>query len=248
MNSPSFGLINMFAEEFARKGKGKGMTNDEIMSYFRKYSNNILPKDFYKGITKAEYFCHCVTRLHVEDQWRALVDLCILKHNFSNPLPSEEKRKELLNKLISYGESNGVSIRFLEIESWGIKREWIKAISRIEKSPEASITAARTMLEKVCKIILEKEGHSNLKEGNLAKLVKSTKKVLNLEGGIEQISQGISTIVYGISNRSNEAGDRHAVTKHRKISTAEAKFICDVCFSLALFFVENYKIQFKELL
>ena len=102
------------------------------------------------------------------------------------------------------------------------------------------------MLEKVCKIILEKEGYSNLKEGNLAKLVKLTKEILHLENGIEQISQGINTIVHGIANQSNEAGDRHAVTKHRRISITEAKFICDVCFSLALFFIENYKIQFKE--
>lgn len=242
MNSPSNEIISEFAAFFAQKGKGKGMTNEEIKLYFRKYSNNVPSKELFETSTKAEYFHHCIVRLHVEDQWMALADLCEIEHDFENPLPSEEYRKEILSKLVSNGEQNGLTIRAISISDWEIKREWIKAISRIEKSPDASITASRSLLEKVCKTILGLLNQPT-KEGDLGKIVKLTRKALDVTHSSDQVCGGINSIIYGIANTSNNAGDRHGVVDPKNIPLIEAKLVCDLCMSLSLFFLDTFKLQ-----
>ncbi len=60
MNSPEFGLIEEFAQAFAKKGKGSGMSNDEIKEYFSRYSNNIAPHELFEK-TKQDYFISAIS-------------------------------------------------------------------------------------------------------------------------------------------------------------------------------------------
>ncbi|HFC03867.1 MAG TPA: hypothetical protein ENJ74_03235 [Nitratifractor salsuginis] len=165
MNGPSLAVVNEFSRAFAQKGKGKGMTRQEILDWFRRYSNNVVDPEFYDmNLTKEKVFHHCLERLHVEDQYRALIDLCCNPPTTENRLPDETQRKKLLEQLHAHGAPNGLTVRAVALDPWEVRREWIKVIGRIEKSPEAAITSARTLLEKSCKEILRQteSDHSEL--------------------------------------------------------------------------------------
>ena len=89
MNAPPVGTIAGFAKAFAQTGKGNGLTKEELLTFFRTYSANIPDPEFYgQTLTKQKLFHYCLERLHIEDQYRALIDLCCVPPETKNPLPS----------------------------------------------------------------------------------------------------------------------------------------------------------------
>jgi len=246
MNGPSLAITNEFAKTFARKGKGKGMTKVEILSYFRRYSNNVVDPEFYGlSLTKEKMFHHCLERLHVEDQYRALIDLCCTPPDSENVLPTENQRNELLERLHACGEPNGLTLYAIELDPWEVHREWLKVIGRTEKSPNAAITSARSLLERACKEVLRitEADHADLREGNVAKLVRHAKRALELKEGPDDILKGIGSIVNGLGEVSNRAGDRHGVGQTSSISLAEARLISNMCLSLSVFLLDELRFQ-----
>jgi hypothetical protein len=247
MDHPTTAIINSFARSFAQKGRGKGMTADEILKWFRRYSNNIVNPEFYgTDLTKEKLFHFCVERLHVEDQYRALIDLCLDPPESVNVLPDQEEREVLLNSLFSVGGPNGLALSAAKIESWEIRRQWIKVVSRLEKSPDAAVTAARTMIETTCKVILKEHTRTELQEGDLGRLVKEACKCLKLSSWCDSIRAGIGSILNGIAQVSNEAGDRHGSSRKNLLPLKDAHFIVNLAFSLSLFLLESRKESFLQ--
>ena len=246
MNQPSDALVNEFAVAFAQKGKGKGLTKEEILSFFRRYSSNVVDPGFYgMTLTKQKLFHHCLERLHVEDQYRALIDLATQPPESANQVPTEAARQGLVDQLRSHGAANGVTLRAAGISSWELRREWIKAIGRIEKNPDAAITTARTPLERACKdvIFAHDPDSSMLREGDVPRLVAVARKVVGLEGGADAVSSGIGSLAHGIDQRSNAAGDRHAAAEPSIPAVAEARFFCDVALAPSLLLVEQHQVS-----
>ncbi len=64
-------------------------------------------------------------------------------------------------------------------DSDGVHRAWERALERRHQDPEGAITAARTLLETVCKHILDQAGEIYGTD-DLPKLYRKTSKVLNL--------------------------------------------------------------------
>ena len=240
MNAPSAAVIEEFAREFAQKGKGRGLTRNEILAFFRRYSNNVIDPDL--SLTKQSVFHHCLERLHVEDQYRALIDLGTIPLESENPLPDETTRARLLEMLHDHSYPTGVSRRTVALDSWPIKREWLKAASRVEKNPAAAITSARTTLERTCREVLEAAGEDS-RSADLGKLVKGARKALNLSGATGRAAQGVATIVQSIAEAANAAGDRHASRDNTGATLAEARLMCDMSMALCLFLVDEWKLQ-----
>jgi len=247
LNPPSAQVVCNFAETFCSRN---GMTREEILQHFKRYSNNILdPQEMGLNIsTKANLFRFCLTYLQIEDQYRFLLELCFAPPSSSRPIPSEEQRTSLATVLFSNGAENGLNLRGSTIPSWKIKTDWLKTISRIEKSPASAITSARTTLEDTCKeilIALNQQDLAQQAKGDLARLIKSTRKTLGIKPSPEQITAGIASILNGVSSGSNELGDRHGTGQISIIPLVDTRFICDICFSLSLFFhdvfITNYK-------
>lgn len=248
MNAPSVQLVADFAKAFCGRN---GLTRSEIINHFRQYSNNVIdPAEMgFNTSTKAHLFKFCLAFLQVEDQYRFLIELCKEPPITRKELPSKETVTDLEEKLHASGSKNGLTLRAPFITCWKIKEDWFKTISRLDKSPSAAITSARTMLENTCKIILTalgKEEEANNCKGNLDKLIKETRKALQINPTIQHIASGFASIINGIASASNQAGDRHGIGRTSNIPNSDARFICDSCFSLSLYFLEVYTVSIKK--
>jgi len=93
---------------------------------------------------------------------------------------------------------------------------WRAALARCAADPAGAVTRARTLLESVCKLILE-DGTSGdtSKAGDLPALYQQVATKLNLaaathvETTIKKILQGCTTVVHGLGELRNVAGDAH---------------------------------------
>jgi hypothetical protein len=92
---------------------------------------------------------------------------------------------------------------------------WQKALDRRAADPDGAITAARTLLETVCKHILDKGGRSHADDAELPLLWKQCAELLNLapDQHQEQIFKSIlgscQNIVASLGAMRNKIGDAH---------------------------------------
>lgn len=129
-----------------------------------------------------------------------------------------------------------------------VHSEWKKASDRRHEDPEAAITSARTLLEAVCKHILDEEGVEYDDGLDLPKLYKETSKALNLapeqhqEPIFKQILQGCYSVVTGLGSLRNKLGDAHGKGKKAvKPEPRHAAFAVNLAGSVAEFLIETWK-------
>ena len=169
-----------------------------------------------------------------------------------------ERRKFLwdeFDRLLSFCENGeqfpaepDISEGLTSFDSATINRAWRRTVRRQTDDPEGAITAARTLLECVCKHILddnEVEYDSNKIE--LHQLYKLVAKELNLspdqhtESLFKQILGGCSAIVNGLGSLRNKLGDAHGTgIKHVRPSPRHARLAVNLAGSMALFLVETH--------
>jgi len=108
-----------------------------------------------------------------------------------------------------------VSATVVRISSGYIQETWQKALERRATDPEGAITAARTLLESVCKHILDGAGATYDDSTDLPKLYGLTSRHLNLspsqhtEQLFKQILGGCQTVVEGLGALRNRHSDAH---------------------------------------
>lgn len=96
-----------------------------------------------------------------------------------------------------------------------VKDSWSKALSRRDSDPEGAITSARTLVESVCKHILDEAKVSYDDTADLPKLYRQTAEVLNLapsqhtEQVFKQILGGCTSVVEGLGSLRNRLSDAH---------------------------------------
>ena len=114
--------------------------------------------------------------------------------------------------------------------------------------PEGAITISRSMLESVCKHILDDKRVSyNSSSIELSELYKLTAKELNLaheqhtEQVFKQILGGCSGIVNGLGTLRNKLGDAHGQGKLPvKPQARHAELAVNLAGSMALFLISTY--------
>lgn len=130
----------------------------------------------------------------------------------------------------------------------GITDAWNKALSRREADPAGAITAARTLLETVCKHLLE-DANGNATYGpndDLPKLYRQASELLNIapsqhsEDAFKRILGSAASIVEGLGTLRNKVGDAHA-SGGRPVKPAprHAALAVNLAGSMALFLVET---------
>ena len=88
-------------------------------------------------------------------------------------------------------------------------------MERRENDPEGAVTLARTLLESVCKHILDERGTPYKQDADLPALYKATSTELNIapsqhsEPIFKQILGGCTAVVEGLGALRNRLGDAH---------------------------------------
>lgn len=132
-------------------------------------------------------------------------------------------------------------------DSAGVHAVWTKALARRSSDPEGAITVARTLLETVCKRILDDQSIAYTEKEDLPKLYSIAAKSLNLapdqhtEEPIKAILGGAMNLVNGIGTLRNRLSDSHGRGgKPVKPSPRHASLAVSTAGTLATFLVETF--------
>ncbi|MFM0047464.1 abortive infection family protein [Paraburkholderia sediminicola] len=119
---------------------------------------------------------------------------------------------------------------------------WHKALERKQTDPEGAITMARTLLETVCKYILDERSVAYGESPDLPELYRFTSKALNLapsqhtEGVFKQILGGCQSVVEGLGALRNKLSDAHGTGKRAvKPVARHAELAVNLSGALALY-------------
>ncbi|WP_296744845.1 abortive infection family protein [Mesorhizobium sp.] len=157
----------------------------------------------------------------------------------------------LMDHLEGKGSAPGdklVSEALETFDAEGVHAVWNKALARRSSDPEGAITIARTLLETVCKRILDECSISYTDKEDLPKLYQMAAKALNLapdqhsEEPIKAILGGAMNLVNGIGTLRNRLSDSHGRGGRLPVkpSARHASLAVNTAGAVAMFLVETY--------
>lgn len=151
----------------------------------------------------------------------------------------EERNKAPGDKLVSDALES--------FDADGVNAVWAKALARRMSDPEGAITVARTLLETVCKRILDDVSIAYTDKEDLPKLYATAAHALNLapdqhvEEPIKAILGGAMRVVNGIGTLRNRFSDSHGRGgKPVKPSARHASLAVNIAGAMAMFLVETH--------
>lgn len=172
--------------------------------------------------------------------------------------PSWEPRRQFIREsfaaLLDHLERSApvaalVSEGLSRLDAEHVQRLWEKALARCPADPDGAVTAARTLVESTCKLILEATG-SNAKVDDLhdlPKLYRKTADQLSLspsqhsEDAFKRILGGCASVVEGLGTLRNKVGDAHGQGKRAvKPQPRHAFLAVNLAGAMALFLVETW--------
>jgi hypothetical protein len=126
----------------------------------------------------------------------------------------------------------------------GVHHAWQKALERRSPDPEGAITAAKTLLETVCKHIIEAAGKTYGEADDLPKLYNTAAECLNLapsqhsETVFRCILGNCQSVVGNLAGLRNKLGDSHGQGKrYVKPQARHAELAVNLAGSMAMFLV-----------
>lgn len=142
-----------------------------------------------------------------------------------------------------------VSFSASSLDAASVTAAWTKAMTRRATDPEGAITAARSLLESVCKTILEDRGAAyDDRKDDLPKLYGRVSKELRLapsdhtEEQFKAILGGCTTVVNGLGSVRNRASDAHGSgRKSYRPAARHAALAVNLAGAMALFLIETHE-------
>lgn len=154
----------------------------------------------------------------------------------TNLNPSDNEIKQVLEK----------------VDSDHIKEAWQKSIERRITDPEGAITAARTLLESVCKHILDEIAVTYDDKTDLPKLYSMVANELNLgpnqhtEKVFKQILGGCQSVVEGLGSLRNKLSDAHGKGKAGiRPAPRHAELAVNLAGTMATFLIATWEARKK---
>jgi hypothetical protein len=185
-----------------------------------------------------------------------------IKSKYNGAGSYEQRREYLRNEfdpLLSFLETESytpsdacITATVQSISSVYIQEMWHKALERRATDPEGAITAARTLLESVCKHILDSAIIPYDDSADLPKLYSLTTKQIKLspsqhtEQLFKQILGGCQTVVEGIGALRNRHSDAHGkgVTGIKPVPR-HAELAVNLSGAMATFLLQTWVIRKK---
>jgi hypothetical protein len=169
----------------------------------------------------------------------------------------DERRQYIWNEFqscLEYLEATqspgtGLTTATLEaIDSEHVQAAWHRALGRRLGDPEGAITAARTLLESVCKYILDEQEIQYDDNADLPKLYSTVANTLKLapsqhsEKIVKQILGACQAIVEGLGAVRNRLGDAHGKQKlAAKPAARHAELTVNLAGTMATFLVATWE-------
>ena len=203
--------------------------------------NNLVP-DFVRHardlnqfwqMIKYKYDSYAERRVYIYSEFQSLIEA--IEFDKSGMSPNFEKSIEVINS--SY-----------------IDNMWKKAIERKANDPEGAITLSRSLVESVCKHILDLEHISYGKNADLSELYKSTSELLKMSASqyetnliFKKILGGCSGIVNGLGQLRNNVGDAHGQgVINIQPKPRHAELAVNLAGSMSHFLLSSYEENFKS--
>lgn len=144
-------------------------------------------------------------------------------------------------------KSKAVMAHSVAISEQHINDQWQKALDRVQRDPEGAITSARTLIETVCKHILDTVGQPYEDNGDVSRLYKTAAKSLNLSPeqhaatNFKQILTGASAIIDGLAGLRNTLGDAHGRSHSTgKPATRHAMLAVNISGAMSQFLLQTF--------
>ncbi|MBY3245156.1 abortive infection family protein [Rhizobium laguerreae] len=160
--------------------------------------------------------------------------------------PTEELAKAVQRATQSQPADSLVSEALMSFDEAGVHAVWQRAVARRETDPEGAITLARTLLETVCKHIIDRSSATYNETDELPRLYRIAAGCLNLapdqhtEDIFKRILGGCQTIVEGLGAVRNKLSDAHGRgPKPLRASGRHAALAVNLAGAMALFLVET---------
>lgn len=136
-----------------------------------------------------------------------------------------------------------------EFSATGVSEAWSRALSRRKVDPEGAITAARTLLETVCKHVLDEFEVPYTDKEDLPRIYSMVAQQLNLapsqhtEEPIKAILGGAMNLVNGLGTLRNRLSDSHGRGSKIPVkpSARHASLAVNTSGALAAFIVETFE-------
>ena len=148
---------------------------------------------------------------------------------------------------------HNVSVTLEKFDAETVHQVWIKALERRESDPEGAITLARTLLESVCKHILDQHAVAYKTDSDLPDLYKATAKTLNVapsqhsEQIFKQILGGCTAVVEGLGALRNKLSDAHGQGKKPiKPAARHAELAVNLAGAVAIFLTATNDVLYNQ--
>jgi hypothetical protein len=129
----------------------------------------------------------------------------------------------------------------------GVHTVWEKALGRRHTDPDGAITSARTLLETVCKRILDEVGETYADKDDLPALYRAVALKLQIapsqhtEEAFKRILGGATSVVEGLGSLRNKIGDAHGQGgKPVRPSARHAQLAVNHAGAMATFLVDTW--------
>ena len=140
-----------------------------------------------------------------------------------------------------------VSGAIKKFDAENVSAAWSKALERRSFDPDGAITSARTLLESVCKHILEEALGQYEETPDITKLYAQTARQLNIapsqhtEVVFKQILGGCTAVVEGLGALRNRLSDSHGIGKvGARPSPRHAELAVNLAGALATFLLATW--------
>jgi hypothetical protein len=192
---------------------------------------------------------------------RTCLDLAQFWQFIKYELPTYQQRREFiwsafrpiidqLNGLEASPADPSISELLTKFDAEHVAGAWTKALERRATDPDGAITAARTLLETVCKHILDDCAVGYAHDVDLPKLYKLTAEQLNVapsqhsEQIFKQILGGCTSVVEGLGAMRNRLSDAHGQGRQPiKPAPRHAELAVNLAGSVAVFLVATHDVR-----
>ncbi|RUU35731.1 hypothetical protein EOC93_25830 [Mesorhizobium sp. M6A.T.Ce.TU.002.03.1.1] len=161
--------------------------------------------------------------------------------------PTEDLERALQRAVQSHPADSTISNSLASFDESGVHTIWQRALGRRESDPEGALTLARTLLEEVCKHIIEASGKTYGDKDELPRLYRTAAECLNLapdqhtEDIFKRILGGCQTVVEGLGSIRNRLSDAHGKgRKPARPSARHAALAVNLAGAMATFLVQTW--------